>query len=266
MPAKEEVVETHQTYGLVGFSRISCGRAGINLFGSSIRHHSAITLRIRRAEKRRDLSRDWFHANEDLIEVTLSPTQFAEAITCMNMGDGVPCTIRYVGREDMGDCPEINQRQIFNDEIKRDVHKAMKDAEKLVSRANELLEKKSTNMTDKREIAETLRMLMQHIKNNIPFVHSQFNEAMDKTVNEAKGEVEAFFLNKINSLGLEALQDHLEHAMLPRLPDTLQIPNSSVGGSESPLDIETTVVERRAGCYPAPILPPGIDSRVENGQ
>lgn len=36
---------------------------------------------------------------------------------------------------------------------------------------------------------------------------NMFNEQMDKTVNEAKGEIEAFTQNKIHSLGLEKLQD-----------------------------------------------------------
>ncbi|MDF2790653.1 MAG: hypothetical protein K0S80_3754 [Neobacillus sp.] len=34
-----------------------------------------------------------------------------------------------------------------------------------------------------------------------------FNEQMDKTVNEAKGEVDAFVLNKVTTLGLEKLHE-----------------------------------------------------------
>lgn len=43
---------------------------------------------------------------------------------------------------------------------------------------------------------------------NTEFVYQQFNEQMDKTVMEAKGEVEAFCQNKMNSIAQAALMDH----------------------------------------------------------
>jgi len=42
---------------------------------------------------------------------------------------------------------------------------------------------------------------------NMPFVQTQFNEAMDKTVTEAKAEVEAFVSHKVTSLGLASLKE-----------------------------------------------------------
>ena len=230
----EETREEHPTYGLVGFSRTSHGPPGENLFGSSIQHMNTITLRIRRAEKHRDLNRDWYFARENLIEVSMSPTQFAEAITCMNVGDGIPCTLKYVGGKDMGRCPEHNQRQVFCDEVKHSVNKAMEDAKALVCEANELLAKKNTTIGDKKRIAHLVQMLMQHIISDMPFVHRQFDEAMDKTVSEAKGEVEAFFLNKIHSLGLDALQDRLID-LLPGIPESrpqLEAPSPEHGETD----------------------------------
>jgi hypothetical protein len=212
----EETREEHPTYGLVGFSRVSHGPKGINLFGSSISHHTTISLRICRAEKQRSLSRDWYFGKARLIEVSMSPTQFAEAITCMNVGDGVPCTLQNVSGKDQGECPEINQRQIFTDEIKEDVKKAMVDATALARQAREVLLKKNPTVSDRKQVIEMLDKLEQHIISNMPFVHKQFDEAMDKTVNEAKGEVEAFFLRKIHSLGLNALQD--QSTEIPQIP------------------------------------------------
>jgi len=47
------------------------------------------------------------------------------------------------------------------------------------------------------------------VDDSIPFLQKSFNEAMDKTVNEAKGEVEAFVMNKVTSLGIEKMKDDL---------------------------------------------------------
>ena len=43
----------------------------------------------------------------------------------------------------------------------------------------------------------------------MPFVQKSFNKAMDKTVHEAKGEVEAFVMNKVTSLGIEGLEKEM---------------------------------------------------------
>lgn len=45
---------------------------------------------------------------------------------------------------------------------------------------------------------------------NMDFIADQFNEQIDKTVMEAKGEIEAFCQNKINSIASAALVEHQE--------------------------------------------------------
>lgn len=42
----------------------------------------------------------------------------------------------------------------------------------------------------------------------IPFIADSFNEQMDKTVLEAKGEVEAFVLNKMDAIANKAIAEN----------------------------------------------------------
>ena len=51
------------------------------------------------------------------------------------------------------------------------------------------------------------------IGTNTEFVYSQFNEQMDKTVMEAKGEIEAFCQNKINSIAQSALVENRDEIL-----------------------------------------------------
>ncbi len=53
-------------------------------------------------------------------------------------------------------------------------------------------------------------MLKSDIGSNIEFIADQFNEQMDKTVMEAKGEIESFCQNKINSIASGSLVEHRE--------------------------------------------------------
>ena len=53
------------------------------------------------------------------------------------------------------------------------------------------------------------------------FIVNQFNEQMDKTVMEAKGEIEAFYQNKVNTIASAALVEHRDE--LKRLDNPVEI-------------------------------------------
>lgn len=230
--SKEEVqVEQHESYGIVGLSRVTCGAAGggINLFGSSIRQSEVIALRLATARVQREVGRNWYSADKHIIEVYLSPNQFAELVTHMNVGEGVPCTItRHQGRM-MQPCPEYNQGEKFERDFRNDVLRIMQRTHDLIADVKARFDKKNVGATDKKAILDELAMIQQDIEQNLPYVHSTFREAMDKTATEAKAAVEAFVENKIRSAGLDALQGrpvialpetkHVEAKVLPQLPE-----------------------------------------------
>lgn len=202
--------ETHKSYGMIGCSRVHSQPAK-SLFGSSIKHANSIVLRIGTAEKHRHLNRDWYHKRENLIEVEMSPTQFAEMITSLNTGDGIPCTIRYLPDHNrIADPPEVKQREIFEDEFKEEIDAIMTNTKEGIKTIEEILNKKGAiNKKEKERIIGAIYEITRIMNDHIPFTQKQFNKAMDKTVMEAKGEVEAFVMNKITSLGLEAMKEQL---------------------------------------------------------
>ena len=104
--------------------------------------------------------------------------------------------------------PETQQRQIFEDEFKADVQKVGGKISSAIENAKMLLSTKGTiKKADKQRIIGLLESVAQDINSNMPFVETQFNNAMDKSVHEAKGEIEGFIQNKITSLGIEAIRD-----------------------------------------------------------
>lgn len=203
MSRDEEIREQHESFGMIGAHRISGGDG--KLFGSSIKHFNGIRIAIKRAEKIRDLNEDRFYGKEELIEVELSPSQFAQFITSMNIGDGVPCTLRRVAGKRMEPCPEVNERETFEREFRDKVAGVTTRMSEIITEVEELFEKKTINKGDRAEVLGKLAMLLQEVRSNMPFVQSQFNEAMDKTVREAKGEVEAFVAQRMNSVAQRAL-------------------------------------------------------------
>jgi hypothetical protein len=202
-------LEKHPSYGMVGFSRITHGgaRGGTNLFGSSLTHSHTIALRIKRATKGRHGSDDWYYGGETLIEVEMSPAQFAEAITTLNVGDGIPCTIRRIGDQGVENCPEVSMRQRFENEFNDTCTHVSDLAADMIKKVEGMLTQKTIKVSERKELLETLRMLSMNLKSNLPFINSQFNEAMDKVVADAKSSVEAAITHRISDLGIKTFNE-----------------------------------------------------------
>jgi hypothetical protein len=206
MSLEDGMGEKHESFGLIGISRITGGHE--TLFGSSIKHSNTIRIEIKPAKRFRDLNTDWYHENGiPYIEIEMSPTQFAEAITTLNHSPGIPVTIKYINGKALEPCPDVNKRQQFENEFKKDMEDIRDKLDKLTKEATEILSsKKNITIAERNLILDQIRSLKQEIGSNLPYVNKMFNEQMDKTVLEAKGETEAFFINKINQLGLSELK------------------------------------------------------------
>lgn len=201
---------THPAYGMLSFSRRSGGRTP--LFGSSIEHRDTIAMTLTHGDVTRGLNSDWYHGNGVIAEVEMSYSQFAEAITSMNMGSGVPVTVRRTEKDGrIPECDFINKKEQFQDELKERLSNATKTSRSLIDEVRSLFnEKKTLTKADKEDIISKLSKVYSEIDGNINFTYEMFNEQMDKTVMEAKGEIEAFYQNKVNSIAQAVLVEHKE--------------------------------------------------------
>ena len=207
----DEKIE-HESFGILGFSRGTTS-GGTNLFGSSILHNNTIKMKVFRGEVGRKYNQDWYHTtlHVPIIEVEMSQTQFAEIITSMNMGDGFPVTIRSVEGKKTEPCPYENKRLQHANEFKKTMKNfgsRLRDTQEQLLATISKLPKK-----DQEEAKKLLSGLIQEIDSNIPHYGDQFERQMNKTVTEAKGEVEAFIQTKIITAGLASLQG--DQAMIP---------------------------------------------------
>lgn len=209
MGTNDEKWEVHPSYGTAQFNRVhNCGPR--RLFGSPVRQHpSTVMLTIRRAKRTHSLSEDWVFANEDIVEVELSASQFAEMLTTMNVGHGVPCTIRFIEGEGRIESPpdeeiEIDRvQQSFKDMLTGMVERILEQKKEM----DEILDKKSINKKDRTKIAWIVDKVLQEVQSNMPFVLDQFSEATDRVVTAAKGEVDSFLTNLATQTGMKELRE-----------------------------------------------------------
>lgn len=199
----------HPAFGMIGFSRISGGEKV--LFGSSIKHNDRIVMTLKHGKQDRQLHNDSYFGRGIIAEVEMSYSQFAECITAMNVRDGVPCTIRYTEKD--GHIPAIvknnSKKEQFRQEFSDTILKAMKQVQEEIDAVQKSLDdKKNLGVKDRKEMISKLQQIKYNIGSNLDFCVNQFDEQMEKTTMEAKGEIEAFCQNKINSITQAALVEN----------------------------------------------------------
>ena len=205
----------HPSYGMIRFARSSIGGSGTALFGSSIMHNNVIRLSISKGMMEREGNEDWFLARTDIndmiVEVEMSYTQFAEAITSLNIGEGIPVTITKVNGTFVEPCPYSDRQKVMRREVDEATRDLVRQLEKRSEEIEKLLdEKRVLSREDRRNIVSTLKNVRQELKSNIPYLQKLFAEQMDKTVTEAKVEFETYLQNKMNSIALAAISEQMK--------------------------------------------------------
>jgi hypothetical protein len=201
----EDMEESHPSFAQLSFHRYSGGHS--NLYGSAIQHQQMISLQIKRSVKHVSPYDEKYYAySSPLIEVHMSQAQFAEAITTLNMGDGVPVTLHSLRGEYFPKCPETNQAQKANNDLRDKLNEFADKISAGQKEINEILNKKGAiNKGERKKIADIYGMLIQDLRSNLPFLHECMTEAFNKTTTSAKADIEAFYINAVNRLGMEAL-------------------------------------------------------------
>lgn len=192
----EREEETHPAFGLIGASRGQNGGGGAVLFDSDIRHGQTVRIRIAPAIRKRDLNRDWVgvDSRSEVVEVELSEAQWASFVSSMNVGDGVPCTIRRRGHEQMPGVPYAPRLA----ESMKEVEGAAEAAWVKVRDALEAYEAKKTAGN-----LRTLHYAIMNAPSNMTWAASSLTKHAENVVQRSRADIEAMVLAKASQLGLE---------------------------------------------------------------
>lgn len=205
----------HPSYGMVQISRRS---GSPKLFGSSLSQtltQNYITISVRKATLIRegtDPDRYYGSMRGDLIEVDLSAAQFAELITTMNVGLGVPCTVSVLNNEKVAPPPDLsseseNIREKFKAEVTEFAREVQDD---ILPKVREILTKKTLNMADRQAVISAFERVARETGSNVPYTLELFEEATEKVVAAAKTEIDAVLTSVIMNAGLASLQANPE--------------------------------------------------------
>jgi hypothetical protein len=210
----EETTQKHESQAQVSFSRVTCS-GPVAFYGSDVKVNNWIALKISTSSKRRNSSNDWYLAEDEIIEVRLSPNQFSELLTTMNVGEGVPATIVYHNGDLLPQGRiqppiEENKTEIF----KREIDEHASTIQDRMRRLESTVENCNITVKAKKQIIDEVKMLRQEINSNFPFILLQAKEQVDKLVSAGKSAVDAFYTGVITRLGVAALKSAPQIALV----------------------------------------------------
>lgn len=197
---------SHESFGQIRFARVNGNNTGF--YGSELPQDHYISMEVHHSEVDRDLTKDWYYNKGLVLRLRMTSGQFAEMITSLNNGSGIPCTLEYVESKKIEPFSEQESRKEF-------VHRKFEDRMKMFGdtirenqkKAQALVKKKTLSKEDMHQLQMHLEWLTGEVERNIPFFAKCFQETMDEVVFEAKTEVENAIQHKINVLGIQALKD-----------------------------------------------------------
>jgi hypothetical protein len=209
--ALEPVRYDHDAFGVVRVSK-SQGTPR-TLFGSALRHQQTVDIELSRAH----LNRDWVHGEETIVRWSMSETQWARFVASQGDGTGTPVTLEYApprggGIARMPGLVSGPAKKTFEDELRESLREASAAAQAALAEMGKPGAKPPTKK-DLEALSDLLRHGGKQFEGNMAFVQRSFAESMEKTVEAAKTEVEAFVANLAMRTGLEALR----HGTAPTL-------------------------------------------------
>lgn len=196
---RDETRTTHPAFAQISASRVT-GHA--TLYGSDFTHHATIRIRIYESELVRNLSHDRHHGKNEYIEVELSEAQWATFISALNVGNGPPCTLRYLRGERIPDLPHPQDRsKQFAGEIDSHCQDCIENLAELANKVEEMKLPKGKT----KEIKDAISHAIMQLRSNLPFIAKSFGEHVEDTIEKAKQEIHGYTMGVITRTGLAAL-------------------------------------------------------------
>lgn len=135
----------------------------------------------------------------------MSAAQFAQAITSFNDACGTPCTIAYIDGKRQPPCPKPVKVDAFRKHFRDDVEKAVENVTDLISEATKVLSNPTIKKAERVDLLARLKSIEMELTSKLPYLNDLFIEATEKTVHQAKCELESAQQQMVTRLGLANL-------------------------------------------------------------
>lgn len=177
--------------GMISWTRSHCSGA-LPMFGSDVKTDSPITIRISQASVCRKLNKNWYHAGREIVEIDMTPVQWAEFLTSGNT-EGVPCTITHANGKKMSPVVCENIIDNFKAESEERFAAFREGADKIKKViAEAVVSGKPMTKTRLLDLLNMVETYKHNTEANLDYFRKCFAEDMAGVVAKAKAEISAY--------------------------------------------------------------------------
>lgn len=202
-----------------------------SLFGSSLRHGNHVVVELSRAHLERRQGIERIVEDELIVRLAMSNDQWASFVSSVGNGSGTPITLEMAPRpgtrwESMPELAAEPTRSANDDQVIKAAAAAAKGIIEVQEALGTFLQpgSKGPNKKGLTEIIEMLDRAGEKLDGELDPIRQSFVEAMDRTVDRAKLDIEGFASSVAASTGLERL---MAGQVAPALMDSTASSNNT---------------------------------------
>lgn len=210
----------HDSMGLLHFSRWSSSHSQ-SFFGSDLKHDRGIRLTIMGAGLERSLNADRYFEQDLILSADLTEAQFAEMITTLNTGTGVPITLKSFRDGDIvipAPLPDVPKGELVLSEARNKAKQGVSDLRSVLSSMRELLDKGNLRKGAIKQLINELENAIAKFDDHVPFMLQQFQRTVEKMVLDATATIRAasppVVIDSLSEMGKylqsQVFEDHTE--------------------------------------------------------
>lgn len=209
--------------GVITWGRLQCG-APQPMFGSDIKTDSPVYIRICNAyvsDMGGTPTDQHIHGKHPaIIEVEMTPIQWAEFLTAGHVDDGVPCTITRLNGKSMS---RVEMRNVA-EEHGNHINEKFEDFQKGIKRFEDEIEQtlesgKSMGKTQMKELLHSMKCFRENAPANLKYAHDRFREDMANMVVKAKAEINAYAELRLGDYGVKCLMNDNSAEIKPAIEE-----------------------------------------------
>lgn len=200
----------HPAFGIITMTTVSHSPSA-TVFGSETKHPQTVRIEIHEAIMDRELGRNWYHAKgPSLIEFEMSFSQFANFVMSSGKGEGTPCTIAYardgsfVGKPNIA--PIVSEVGTLKKEVRDSANESLEKLKQQVDQLAAMVDEGKVGKKALIEVVKHMRNTIDNTSSNLEFSVSSAERAIEKIVESAKTDIEAFIDNHARQVGYENIK------------------------------------------------------------
>jgi len=209
--------------GVITWGRLQCG-APQPMFGSDIKTDSPVYIRICNAyvsDMGGTPTDQHIHGKHPaIIEVEMTPIQWAEFLTAGHVDDGVPCTITRLNGKGMSRVEMRNVAEEYGNHINEKFEDFQKGIKRFEDEIEQTLESgKSMGKTQMKELLHSMKCFRENAPANLKYAHDRFREDMANMVVKAKAEINAYAELRLGDYGVKCLMNDNSAEIKPAIEE-----------------------------------------------